>query len=76
MSLLREAATAGLSAGLLRTAISVESSAYAYSLPPPAQNISLVYRMNKGGPNILPCGMLETFGIHSLLVASNLYETK
>ena len=56
-SLLREAGSAGLSAGLQTTASSVELSAYAYGLFSTSSNISLAYRINRRGTNTLLCGM-------------------
>ena len=62
-SLSKEATTAGMSAGLQTTASSVESSALANSLFPTSSNISLVYRINRRGPNTLPFGKPEIIGI-------------
>ena len=69
-SLLREAATPGLSAGLWTTASNVESSAQANSLFSTSSNISLVYRIKRRGPNTPPCGMPEIIGIHLLAAQS------
>ena len=69
-SLLREATTAGLSAGLQTTASAVESSALANSLFSTSSHILLAYRINGRGPNTLPYGMPEIIGIHSLAAPS------
>ena len=69
-SLLWEAATADLSAGLRTTASSVQSSAYSNSLFSTSPNISLEYKINRRGPNTLPCGTPEIIGIHSLAAPS------
>ena len=53
------------------TPSSVESPAWAYSLFSTSANISRVYRINRKGPNSLPCGTHETNGIHSLVAPSN-----
>ena len=67
---IREAATAGLSAGLRTTATSVGTSAQANSLFSISSNILLVYMIKRKGPRTLPCGTLETIGIHSLAAIS------
>ena len=61
-SLLREAATLGPSAGFQTTASSVESSALANSRFSTISNISLWYRINRRGPNTLPCCTPEIQG--------------
>ena len=56
-SMLSEAATAVLPAGLRVTASTVESSSYADSLFSTSSNTLPVYRMNRRRQNTLPCGM-------------------
>ena len=59
-----------LSSGLRTTVSSVESYAEANSLFSTSSNISLVHRINRRGPNTLPCGTPEIIGIYSFAAPS------